>query len=268
MSSVQSQALAGYDWIRATRFHDLSEVEVLHEVGRRVSGVKSPLVLLDLDSTLYEVAPRTFAILGEWLAAAESKPFADVRAHLAKLQEKHVGYSVRDTFTAVGIDMSTSEAEAALESAKRFWSRRFFTSAYLPHDRAYPGAAEFTRRLHVDGAVIVYLTGRDAPNMGEGTRANLIRDGFPWDVDRTHLLLKESPSVLDLTHKQQAADYIRRHGTLIASFENEPRNLVALSDIFPHAMHVFVQTVFSDHDALPGDGIYRIRGFSGVGGTT
>jgi hypothetical protein len=148
-----------------------------------------------------------------------------------------------------------------MDSAKKFWASRFFTSRYLPYDTAYPGAAEFAQHLYEQNATLVYLTGRDEPGMGDGTRANLIRDGFPWEVPRTHLLMKAESRIPDIDHKRGAADYLKKHGELIASFENEPPNLVALYEKFPEAMHIFVDTVCSDHAALPGKGFYRIRGF-------
>lgn len=258
------------DWIEACHFHDLSEADVLHEVSRRVSDLKAkagpsrqthPLVLLDLDSTLYEVGPRTFRILNEWGDSSDSRRFPSVARALTDLKEHHVGYSLKDTFQALGAMIEPAELDAAMAELKKFWADRFFSSPYLPYDRAYPGAAEFTRKIYGLGAEIVYLTGRDEPNMGDGTRANLLRDGFPWQADRTHLLLKAAAHLPDLGHKQQAADYIRQHGTLVASFENEPANLVALYEIFPEAMHVFVETVCSDHAAIPRQGLYRIRGF-------
>jgi hypothetical protein len=262
------------DWISACQFHDLDEGRVLREVARRVAEVRSkaadrseahPLVLLDLDSTLYEVGPRTLRILREWADRDESSAHPEARAAVDALREEQVGYTIGDSLEAAGLDLSTPEARRALEDAKRFWSERFFTNAYLEHDRPYPGAVEFARELHELGAEIVYLTGRDEPGMGEGTRRNLVRDGFPWERERTHLLLKPVFELSDVEHKQRAAEYIRRHGTLVASFENEPRNLVALHELFPEAMHVFMDTVCSDHGAMPRHGLYRIRGFRASG---
>jgi hypothetical protein len=174
----------------------------------------------------------------------------------------HVGYSLADTFDAMGLSLEDPEVKEAQQTAKKYWARRFFTNEYLKHDRVYPGAPEFVRELHELGAEIVYLTGRDEPGMGIGTRANLLRDGFPWETERTHLLLKKAFELDDVEHKQGAAEYIRRHGTLVASFENEPLNLVALYELFPEAMHVFVETISSDRPAMPCKGLYRIRGFN------
>lgn len=260
-SSAEAPVLARTEWVNACQFHDLSEEEVLREVARRVSGSKHPLVLLDLDSTLYEVGPRTRQILHEWLMDERSARFPLVRTALARMEHHHLGYSLRDTFKAVGLSLDAEEVRKAAEEAKRFWAERFFTSRYLQYDRVYPGAAQFVRELYSLGAELVYLTGRDAPGMGDGTLENLRKDGFPIETAKTHLLLKPSASMDDLRHKQDAAEYVKKHGSLKASFENEPLNLVALYRLFPESMHVFVDTVCSDHPAAPCEGLYRISCF-------
>jgi hypothetical protein len=264
-----SQLLSRQSWISACRFHDLTEADVLREVSNRVTQLKAratdrtshPLVLLDLDSTLYEVSSRTYQILKEWQATEESRAHPGIRSALEALDVRQVGYSIHDTLRTLGVLASAKGYDEATHALKAFWAARFFTSEYLSYDHAYPGAAEFTRKIHNLGAEIVYLTGRDEPGMGAGTKENLIRDGFPWDCERTHLLLKAASHHADLEHKKNAAEYIRKHGTLVASFENEPPNLIALQEIFPEAMHVFVDTVCSDHGAKPSDQLYRIRHF-------
>ena len=268
---TMTHSLVRSAWIEASHFHELSEVEVLREVSRRVSEVRAcatsersshPLVLLDLDSTLYEVGPRTHQILKEWNATHDALRFSRVHAALSQMLPEHVGYSLRDTFAALDLVLEgDAEITAAWECAKKFWQDRFFTSDYLKYDEAYPGAAEFAREVYHLGAEIVYLTGRDEPGMGEGTRARLLEDGFPWSVPRTHLLMKPESHMDDLEHKQEAAHYIRAHGTLIASFENEPPNVVALQKLFPDAMHVFMETVCSDRPAARGSDLFKIRNF-------
>jgi phosphoglycolate phosphatase-like HAD superfamily hydrolase len=253
--------LTKVEWLKACHFHDLSEKEVLDEVAARVISTPNSLVLLDLDSTLYEVAPRSHQILKEWLESSESSPFPSVRDALSKLRSEHVGYSLKDTFMAIGLSLDLPEVQKAWESAKKFWAPRFFSHDYLQYDHAYPGAAVFTQKIYDLGTQIVYLTGRDEPQMGEGTRRKLVHDGFPWDVPRTTLLMKKHASLPDLEHKLEAAKFVQTHGTLIASFENEPANLSALYHQIPSAMHVYVDTVSSDHSALVCQGLYRIRGF-------
>ncbi len=249
------------EWISSSEFHPLKNEEVLAQVVQWARETKSPVLLLDLDSTLYEVGPRTFEILKEWMATPSSREFSKVREALEKMKHSHVGYSLKDTFSNLGLSLTDPGVVAALKNAKEFWGKRFFTDDYLAHDHAYEGAAEFVRNAYDAGAELVYLTGRDEPGMGRGTRDRLRQDGFPFDRERTHLLLKRAPHLDDLDHKRSAADYVKRTGALVASFENEPPNLVALAQIFPAAMHVFMDTIYSDTPAMPHKGLYRITGF-------
>jgi hypothetical protein len=259
-----SKALVRKNWVDACEFHDVTQAQVLRAVADRVHALKGqrPLVVLDLDSTLYEVGPRTHQILKEWAESEEARLHPELLKVMPRIEELHVGYSLRDTFGAIGIDIEDARYAPSIDPLKKFWAKRFFSSHYLKYDRPYPGAAEFARKLHEIGASIVYLTGRDEPNMGVGTREMLKRDGFPWELDRTHLILKDDFARDDLEHKQLAAATIGKLGQLVASFENEPKNLVALYEIFPDAMHVFIETVSSDHAAMPCKGLYRIQGFA------
>lgn len=252
----------GKEWIKACGFAPLNNHQVLLEVRDRVKKTADrPTVLLDLDSTLYEVGPRSHQILREWLESKDSEVFHEVKEVLRGLKKEHIGYSLNDTFAMIGLSHAEERVAKALHSAKSFWRDRFFTNEYLSFDLAYDGAAEFVQDIYGLGAEIIYLTGRDEPGMGKGTRARLLKDGFPWEKDRTHLLLKKSFELDDLDHKASASEYVRGVGTLVASFENEPPNIVALSDIFPEAMHVFMDSVYSDRPATPKDGLYRITAF-------
>jgi hypothetical protein len=251
------------EWTERSHFESLSDAAVLDKLHSFVvtsRGNSRPVVVLDLDSTLYEVAPRTHAILKQWLGG-ESHLGIPILESLEAVSPAEVGYSLGDTFKNAGLDLGCSEVAQALASARKFWFQRFFTNDYLVHDRPYEGAVDFIRSLHDEGAEIIYLSGRDEPNMGAGTRANLIRDGFPCDVARTHLCLKPAYGLPDLAHKTGAQELIRRLGTLVASVENEPANLVGIARLFPEAMHVFMDTIRSETPAPAHRGLYRIRGF-------
>jgi phosphoglycolate phosphatase-like HAD superfamily hydrolase len=251
------------DWIGRMSFHAMSDREVMTEAVRRVTQARAksqrnPIVILDLDSTLYEVRTRTHKILREWCDSKNSGAFPRARDRILQLEFEHLNYSIRDLFSF----LDTSENhDAIFESIKNFWQPRFFTNDYLEADFAYPGAARWVQSLHELGAEIVYLTGRDEPGMGTGTRANLVRDGFPWDTSRTHLLLKKTFDEPDLDHKKNAAAWIQERGEVIASLENEPPNLIALAEAFPSAMNVFVETICSTHPAPIRSGFYRLKNF-------
>ncbi len=258
--------MSGKKWIEACEFHSLDAGEVLDKVAQQVSRQARPVVLLDLDSTLYEVRPRSHRILGEWAGQSSSQSVDSAEKALWEillgLEEAHIQYSISDTFSYLKAQMGISCSPESLASMQQFWLERFFTSRYLAYDRPYAGAVEFVNRVHALGAEVIYLTGRDEPNMGDGTRANLLRDGFPWKVPRTQLLMKSAYGESDLKHKTTAAEFVLTQGNLVASFENEPPNVVALQGIFPEAMHIFVETVYSQTPALPGKNLYRIDEFA------
>lgn len=256
---------SGKQWIAACEFQPLSKEEVLNAVLHRVQATvkqgRTPVVLLDLDSTLYEVTPRSHAILKEWAQSHHAGHFPMIRTAVAQLPLDEVRYSVHGTLSQLNLFVPPVLLNQATTSAKDFWVKRFFTDEYLQHDRPYTGAAEFVRRVHAEGAQVVYLTGRDEPNMGKATRENLIRDQFPWNVPCTHLLMKPKYGLDDLEFKTEALREIESLGSLVASFENEPPNVVEFFKLFPNAMHIFVDTVWSDRPALPIHGLYRIESF-------
>lgn len=248
-------------WRDVCQFHPHSDANILDETLAQIQSVNSPILLLDLDSTLYEVSPRTFQILKEWVDSAESAEFSLVRAAFDQMLLSQVGYSIEDTLTHLGLSPSHQSTHAALHLVKRYWADRFFTNEYLKYDRAYKGSSNFVKKAYEAGAEIVYLTGRDAPGMKQGTTRNLLRDEFPWELPRTHLLMKPEAHLHDLEFKKSASQFVYQKGNLVASFENEPPNVVALFDLFPHAMHIFVDTVCSSHETEACHGLYRLRSY-------
>ncbi|NBX77142.1 MAG: HAD family hydrolase [Proteobacteria bacterium] len=252
-------------WQESTHFHPLSEPEVLSLVAQTIVRFKSalrPLVLLDLDSTLYEVGPRTLRIIQEWLPSYSNKLPLDLKLALENLAPEQVGYSLKDTFANLGFPVATRELETITADLKTFWWDRFFSSDYLPHDRPYPGAVEYANHLYDLGAEVCYLTGRSEARMRKGTEANLLRDGFPFHMEGTLLLMRQEEDWSDERHKSHQVANLAHKGFPVASFENEPVNLVTLSKLIPHAAHIFVDTVCSDHGAEPGKNLYSIKGFS------
>ncbi|MGE0616537.1 MAG: HAD family hydrolase [Bacteriovoracia bacterium] len=242
------------DWLKASAHREMDVSALREEILRRARAVAKPIVIFDLDSTLYEVQPRTLAVLKAWLTEPASGRHHETRQRLEPAEIKHLGYSVRDLFAALDLP----DDSEAYHEFRRYWGDHFFSDAFLPHDRPYPGTVEFVRALHGAGIHIVYLTGRDAPGMTHGTRANLLRDGFPLG-EGTELHLKPTQKHGDISHKHEVVGDLRRRGEVIASFENEPRNLVMFYDELPGAMHVLADTVCSDHPARPIAGFYVIR---------
>lgn len=255
--------LAREHWQAKSHFHPLTDQEVLQLVldkVQRFQHLKRPLVLLDLDSTLYEVAPRSLKILKEWLETSPAIP-TELRTALEDLKLYQMGYSVKDTLRNIGFPVKTPEFEKIAEDIKVFWWDRFFTSNYLLHDCPYPGAVEYANALYDAGADLCYLTGRDNTRMRKGTEQNLVRDGFPYFTQGTRLIMREHAHWSDALHKTHQIQLLSNESHLVASFENEPINLVEMSKIAPQALHVFVDTVCSDTLVELGQNLYRIKGF-------
>src|SRR4051794_7532561 len=84
--------VAGRHWVSACEFHSMTDAEVLRKVLQEIPGREGSVVLLDLDSTLYEVAPRTYQILADWVSSSTSLEFPNVRAAFMNLTEERIGY--------------------------------------------------------------------------------------------------------------------------------------------------------------------------------
>ncbi|MBY0369205.1 hypothetical protein K2X33_00865 [bacterium] len=249
-------------WLSQSRFEPLETPEVIDRILLKIRSFKSngrrAFVLLDLDSTLYEVAERSARILR---LAAEEFPWLPeaTRAQLSTAAPEKMGYSIADTWCLLGLEPDA----AALEQVETFWRAHFFSNAFLCHDQLYEHTFDWVHRLYAEGAEIVYLTGRDIGGMHAGTLECLRRDGLPLD-HRTHLCMKDNRERDDVEHKTAVAERFAALGEIVASFENEPRNFVALRQAFPDALHVFVDTISSRKMASPVEGVYRMRPSSRV----
>jgi hypothetical protein len=253
------------DWVAANQFNPHTDAEVLQAVLQRTADLskqnQTPVIVFDLDSTLYDVAPRNLSIFREWANTPVASDFPNLKSGIEQLEMHQIGYSLMDTLNELQIKLEGAHHHPGYTQLKNYWTERFFSNGYLMHDNPYPQAAEFANDVFERGAKLLYLTGRDIPRMMDGTLHNLKRDGFPLEPGRTEIMLKEAAHVPDLAHKQNAQHRIREMGTLVASFENEPVNLVGIAENFPEAMHIFVETICSDHPAPLHPNLYRIKTF-------
>jgi phosphoglycolate phosphatase-like HAD superfamily hydrolase len=205
---------------------------------------ESPVAVFDLDDTLINTRGRTYRILIEFADSAEAR-FPAEAAKLKMLKPGDTRYVLKHTLSQLGI-----ENEAFLKEASAFWAPRFFSDAYVIDDQPNPGAAAYVRSLERVGTRIVYLTGRDVPNMQRGTIQNLRELGFPEGT----LLMKPDAKMDDLAFKKSAIEGIRAMGSVVGVFENEPANLNLLHEAFPDALGVFIDTIHSPKPDRPYEG--------------
>lgn len=200
------------------------------------AGGRTPLVVFDLDATLYDNRPRTLEILMEYREQIlDGRP--EIGEALATLTADRVEYLLSDTLRGCGVTRADVIADVT-----RFWHERFFTDQYCQHDAPIEGGPEFVRACHAAGAIVVYLTGRDLPGMLLGTVSSLRDCGFPIGIAGTELVLKPDANLPDESFKRGALPTLERVGEIVAFFDNEPANTNLAKSMFPDASVVLLET--------------------------
>jgi hypothetical protein len=210
--------------------------DVVERVKARVNaGGRRPVVVFDLDGTLFDNGPRTWQILVNF---AESEGHAPLRRALDAMPRRSLPYLLRDTMTLAG---HGDDAELVSRAAK-YWAERFFTDEYQRFDEPVPGAQKLVSSLFDAGATLVYLSGRDAPNMLVGCTQSLRAHGFPVGLSRTALVLKHAFEHADIEFKRDALHFMDELGDVAGTFDNEPANCNLFASKWPSALHFFVAT--------------------------
>ncbi|MBI4864516.1 MAG: HAD family hydrolase [Candidatus Riflebacteria bacterium] len=232
----------------------------MSDVVDRVRAVRRekqiPVVIFDLDDTLYRVSYRTKRIFVDWAARlpAQHDP---MKASIAALDPEKMPYHL-----ATIMDMGGIKGQELRSSALRRWSLFFFSNRYLGQDQPLPGSVAYVDLLVRSGATIVYLTGRNTRNMEAGTILSLRRAGFPVPGPGVRLMMKPTRRVDDLDFKRQTVGEIARLGTVVGGFDNEPANVNLFREAFPGAIAVFVDTVHSDDPPPLMGGVVTIKDYS------
>ncbi|MSP15744.1 MAG: haloacid dehalogenase-like hydrolase [Myxococcales bacterium] len=227
---------------------------VLDRLLLRAQREPRSLVVFDLDSTLFSTQERNLAILHEFATAA-ARPDG-LAAAIARLTLADMGWNVMNDLRARGF-----HDEPTLAELRRYWAARFFTNDYLAHDEPLPGAVDYVRAVHGVGAGVVYLTGRDEPGMGRGTRASLEQHRFPLGGDSARLYLKPRFEEDDLEFKRRVSQELATLGTVVGAFENEPANANFFCREFPDAEVVLLETVHSPNPPPLDARVFRRKDF-------
>jgi hypothetical protein len=229
-------------------------MSVLLDILERSRATPRAVVVFDLDSTLLSTQQRNHSILLEFVAMVGAP--VDLARVIAMIGPADMGWNVIDDLRKRGFTH-----EPTLGRLRSFWRDRFFRDEYLRHDLPLPGAVRYVCDVHAAGAIIFYLTGRDEPGMGRGTRASLSSHGFPLADDRVRLRLKPRFDEDDLVFKTRVVEEIRGEGDVVGVFENEPANANLFAEAFPAAQVVFLETVHSPNPPPLLPTIARLRDF-------
>lgn len=195
-----------------------------------------PLVVFDLDETLYSNDHRTLRILQEY-AHTHAARLGGFYELMGRLSPGDVHYGVATTLRAAGV-----QDDGLIADVQAFWAERFFTNAYVQVDLARSGAVELVNLVYEAGGVPCYLTGRDAPAMLVGTVAALQRDGFPVGTVDTRTILKPDPSTSDAEYKAAVIEHLHKTGDVVGAFDNEPGLCNLFKRAFPNAAVVWVDS--------------------------
>lgn len=197
------------------------------------------VIVFDLDGTLMDNRPRVVAILHELAAHWRARHPAAAEA-CARAQVDDIVYGFLENLKGLGVHDLALHAEGL-----EFWKERFFKDKHVQHDVEVLGARDYARACYDAGAVLVYLTGRDLPNMALGSFASLRDLGFPIGVVGTELVVKPTFETPDADFKRDVAPALARLGDVIAVFDNEPANVNLLLAAHPAAEGVFLDTQFA-----------------------
>ncbi len=208
--------------------------ECLASIARVKDDGKTPVVVFDLDGTLFDNGARTWAILAEFAEATDN---AALKTALESVPKRKMPYLLSESLKLAGFD-----DDKLLEEATAFWFDRFFTDDYQAFDVPLEGALAFVSAVFDAGATVAYLTGRDSPGMLVGCAASLRQHGFPVGLSHTTMVLKPDFKTPDLEFKTDAIGFIDTLGTVVASFDNEPGNCNLFKARWPNAATIFLDT--------------------------
>jgi hypothetical protein len=271
MSIISQSAKSLHPWIDASSFEPHSQSELLEAILGRVKeesrarirgGGKPVKVVFDLDSTIFDVKPRTLRILKEFALTARARELSpEISQWALGLSSYKLLYTMEESARANGIPGGEEEGRAFLKEAFRYWMARFFTHHYVTVDHPAPGAVDFVNRVVDAGGIAVYLTGRDWPGMGRGTVTMLEHYGFPVHPSVSQILMKPNAGLDDAEFKDEALRELRIDGNAVALFDNEPANFHVFEKNFPEAWLVFYHSNCSSKEARTVKRVYRIDNF-------
>ena len=210
--------------------------DVLERAAEASAAGEAPVIVFDLDGTLFDSRARTQIILLEYAAEIESD-YPEVAAQLRPIEVENIQYLLSTTLRDCGLTHPD-----VVRDITHFWRERYYSDEYLQYDLPAEGAAEYVDACYESGATILYLSGRDIPGMLLGTVSTLRDHGFPLAKPGVELVLKADATLPDEAFKRAVIPTLNRVGEVIAFFDNEPANCNAALAAFPDAWVTLLET--------------------------
>lgn len=224
-------------------------VHVFNQIIRETD--LDPLVVLDLDSTLYNVSHRSQLILQHFINEhCDSDLFKEEIHQLKTIKIMPKDWGLKEAFIRQGLQAS----QEFFNTVRDYWHKHFFSSDFLHSDVPYVGAVDYVNALHSAGIRILYLTGRDAANMKSGTIESLKKWKFPISNVETDLLMKPSKGLIeDEEYKNNVIQSLKAQSPRIWFFENEPAIIQRVRQSSPEIQIVWIDTTHSRRSEPPQD---------------
>lgn len=210
------------------------------------------LLVFDLDSTLFDVSPRSEKIVLDFAHdPARQNNYPVETALLKNIKIGPRDWGIRTSVQR--LPFVTPPPKEFVSELREFWKEHFFASDYLHHDLPYPGAVDFVRHFadHPQNQ-IVYLTGRALKRMLLGTEHSLKSHRFPYHQTNVQLAMKPDVAIADTEFKiqwfQQMALQSFAH---VWFFENDPGNIESIASEHPQVKIIFFDSTHSGERPSP-----------------
>ncbi len=230
---------------------------ILLEIKKERKKDATLRAVFDLDSTLFNVAPRFSKIIEEFCSdSSMCQKYPKAVEVLSEVQITQHPYHLKTFMSDIGL---VNETQEFYQELFEYWRTRFFHDKYVIYDKPEDGAVDFVQLLYNEGVHIIYLTGRDEPRMKLGTLHSLEKWNFPLETDRADLVLKPYKELDD-------AEFKRDHFKIfppdekIWFFENEPVNIHLVMKDCPHVKIIYFDSVHSGKAPAP-EGLPTITNF-------
>lgn len=225
--------------------------EIFNKIKYLATIEKSnPLIVFDLDSTLFDVAPRLEKVLIDIaLEPAVQEKFPSVIPYFKNIKTQRKDWGFVEVLQRAGVEHDNLDL---FKTVRHLWIQKFFSNEYIHYDVPYQGSVDFVQKIGKLNIPIVYLTGRDVKRMERGSREVLQKWKFPLDDKKSRLVLKPDREMDDALFKR---DWIHRYlsdnNTPVFLFENEPVNINLIAKELPQVELVFFDSTHSRQETPP-----------------
>lgn len=215
----------------------------------------TPFLIIDLDGTLVDYTLRTYQIFQKALQELDLPD--KIKKIVNDIKPEDYDYFPKTNFIKLGI-----KDKSIIDKLTDFWTDHYFTNQYLHYDRQIPGAYDFITCVLSLDINVVYLTGRDDENMGEGTRTWLEKNGFLDNHNsRCRLMMKMDLTIENFESKARNGEKIGKLGQPVLIVDNEPIELETMCGRFPEATPVLVEMPNSGKPATLPPNTLKVENF-------